>query len=236
MLIVHDGQSKFDGRPILGILTFNSRNRKTGPMAQLWILDREEPPHKAIKSGADSSICGDCKLRGKALGTRNKGRRCYVSTFQAPLSIWQAWKAGAYREPRKGELKAYLAFQALRLGAYGDPAALPLSLVRGLARMSARWTGYTHAWKRFSGLQAICMASVETRAESALARSLGWRTFRISSGIHDVDHGELLCPASPESGSIAFCASCELCSGSGLSAKSIANPGHGPMKGKGGQG
>ena len=59
--------------PIVAILTglrSPSANRKTGAMAQLWILSADESPVDASQSGADASVCGDCPLRWYAARAR----------------------------------------------------------------------------------------------------------------------------------------------------------------------
>ena len=50
-----------------------SRNPKTGPMVQLWILRADVHPMEAISTGTDSSICGGCKHRG----ANGRERSCY---------------------------------------------------------------------------------------------------------------------------------------------------------------
>ena len=64
------GPSPVDNEPIVLIATGLSRseskqskNTKTGPMVQTFILKQNEKPTDAIKSGGDESICGKCPLR-----------------------------------------------------------------------------------------------------------------------------------------------------------------------------
>ena len=80
------GSSAHNGRPIIAALTEGSSNVKTGNVDTLWILSADEEPHKAVKSGADESVCGNCPHRQGhgALGD------CYVQTFQAPLSVYRS--------------------------------------------------------------------------------------------------------------------------------------------------
>ena len=66
-----------------------------------------------------------------------------------------------------------------------------------------------------------------TQAESAWDR--GERTFRVISALDKLMKGkEVLCPASDEAGNKATCASCKLCGGNSVKAKSIAIVAHGP--------
>ena len=94
--ILFEGNSKLNGEPIVVIGTGfsdSSANTKTGDMVQTWILLQNEEPHKAIKTGADSAICGNCVHRGEWDGVRwVKSRTCYVKTFQAPLAVYRKYK------------------------------------------------------------------------------------------------------------------------------------------------
>jgi hypothetical protein len=66
------------------------------------------------------------------------------------------------------------------------------------------------------------MASVENRADRALAESMGWRTYRIRSRGSEVGAGEIDCPSSRG----VQCADCGLCNGAN-GAPSISIPAHG---------
>ena len=65
-VVLYNGPSLIDGAPIIAIacrITEASENSKTGAMIQTFILRRDIAPHLALKTGADSSVCGDCPLR-----------------------------------------------------------------------------------------------------------------------------------------------------------------------------
>ena len=204
-MIVYDGPSMLNGDPIVGIitgLTSVSSNPKTGAMAQLWILHQDEAPHLAVKSGKDASVCGDCPARNKW---------CYVQTFQGPRSVWAAWKRGSY--PPYDPL--LLQGKALRLGAYGDPAALPLSVLEEITKDVDMYTGYTHAWKYCDDrYQHFWMASCDSRSDTELAVERGWRSFRVCVDANDraLDR-EVVCPASGEADNILTCIKCRTCDG-----------------------
>ena len=94
-VVLYDGPSKIDGAPIIAIacrITEASNNGKTGAMVQTFIMRRDIAPHIALKSGDDSSVCGDCPLRPIYKGPT----RCYVRVYQAPLSVWNAYHRGRY--------------------------------------------------------------------------------------------------------------------------------------------
>ena len=119
-----------------------SDNRKTGDMLQVWILCKSEDPVTAIKSGLDRLICGNCRHRGHEVDGRfGVERTCYVNQGQAPLQIYNSWKAGNYSPLRS--LEGFTG-RKVRFGAYGDPTHIPLPLALAIAGVSSGWTGYTH--------------------------------------------------------------------------------------------
>lgn len=219
--VVYRGASALNGAPIVALLTgvaHASLNTKTGHMAQLWILPAAEAPHVAQQTGGDAAVCGDCPLRP---ATAAKGAaRCYVRTFQGPRATWERNRRapvdldGAARALASSGL-------ALRLGAYGDPAALPRVVVELLAAAASSVTGYTHQWRdaRRAWLASASMASVESVEDAEAARAKGWRTFRVLSQGASLGAGEVLCPN--ESHGVQ-CASCRLCGGARENVKSVA--------------
>lgn len=236
--ILYRGPSMLDGSPIVAIVTglrTGSSNAKTGNMLQTWILRNDVAPNVAIKTGADAAICGGCPLRGNATGDSVKGRGCYVTVHQAPLSVWKAYKRGVY--PDLSNQPALIAQagegRAVRLGSYGDPVAVPVSVWRSLTKWADRWTGYTHQWRSAAAVGAewkrLVMASVESHAGALEASMVGWRTFRVIASEDDLaSDAEVLCPASEEAGHKSSCERCGLCMGTtSRSRKSVAIVAHG---------
>src|SRR6056297_2847329 len=127
---VYRGPSALGGGDVVGILSLASRNRKTGNMAQLWILPADRSPLDALQAGENHGACGDCPLQGVYDGGagRMTGRVCYVNVGQAPAGVWRAFRAGRYPRYRRRVDAELLADRSIRLGAYGDPAALPDSI------------------------------------------------------------------------------------------------------------
>lgn len=211
-VVLYDGPSEIDGARIIMILTglaSGSANAKTGSMLQTWILRADRAPHHATKDGTDASICGDCIHRGDG-----RKRSCYVLVHNAPRSVWAAWGRGRY-PVADASMRAGIAsglFGSVRLGAYGDPAAVPVSAWSGL--VDHKRTGYTHQWRTAPALRPYVMASVDSEAEAIEARAAGWRTFRVAAA-GDVARmtGEVVCPASDEGGKRTSCDACGLCSG-----------------------
>lgn len=217
-LILYEGPSMLDGAPIVVIATGlkASRNAKTGAMVQTWILRQDRAPHVAVKDGSDAAVCGDCPHRPALAGS------CYVTTFQGPRAIWEAYTRGRY-QPLSDANRDWLWGRALRLGSYGDPAAAPLEVWQRFVRMGgpdATWTGYTHQWRtcdpKFS---ALLMASADSVAEGIMARAMGWRTFRVRQAWETLSDREFVCPASAEAGHKTDCASCKACGGTLAKAK-----------------
>ena len=63
-IVFYRGPSQIDGKPIVAVATLKSNNRKTGDMIQTWILRSMMSPIRALATGGDRSICGDCFHRG----------------------------------------------------------------------------------------------------------------------------------------------------------------------------
>ena len=103
----------------------STSNEKTGDMLQSWILLKDTAPHHAVKTGEDEAICGSCPLRPflKASRPAHLPRPCYVKTYQAPRSVWQAHKDKPVTPLEQA--RDMMLGRAFRYGAYGDPAAVP---------------------------------------------------------------------------------------------------------------
>lgn len=210
MLLYH-GPSALDGSPVVAIATGlerKSKNAKTGAMIQVWILAADVSPISAIMTGADVGICGDCPHRGP-LGKRS----CYVNVGKAPSNVWKKWQKGGYEQCQN--LKTFGRGRTIRIGAYGDPAAVPNKIWKTLVSCASGWTGYTHQWRSQTALRSILMASVDTKTEQLTAIARGWRTFRVSPTLVSASTPkEISCPASEEAGKRTTCLSCQLCNGS----------------------
>lgn len=217
--IAWEGKSWIDGSPIMAVVTLKTSNRKTGDMAQVWILRSDLDPVAAIKSGGDRSICGSCIHRGTDGFAQ---RSCYVDVGKAPLVIWRAAQRGAYsrfdyggsQTVQASRIANAIGRRAVRLGAYGDPAVLPDWVLQALTLKTQRHTGYTHQWRdlRAQHAKRFCMASCDTIAEVDAARADGWRVFYV--GTEQVaGHRSIVCPASDEAGHRTTCDRCGLCSG-----------------------
>ena len=116
-IVVYEGPSQIDGEPIVAIANGfkRSSNKKIGQMAQVWIIRSDMHPQDALKGHKDISICGDCKHK--------EFRSCYVNVMHGPASVYNAYKRGSYKKYTPEMIKFFHGMN-LRLGAYGDPAAV----------------------------------------------------------------------------------------------------------------
>lgn len=220
--VLWSGRSQFDDSPITVVVTHGSKNRKTGPMDQAWILRSDHHPLAAARSGADSAICGDCRHRGDG-----EHRSCYVTVQHGPAGVYRALKRNTYPFLPDDLAAVRMRRRFLRVGAYGDPAAVPAGVWLRLLPVLAGWTGYTHFWRRDQGLKVFLMASVDTEAEKVEAEEMGWRTFRVRQG--ELLPGEVVCPASIEGRHRLVCQQCRICAGlAGRGESSVAIFPHGP--------
>jgi hypothetical protein len=215
-VVLYRGPSLIDGGPIVAIATWRSQNSKTGDVPQVWILREDTPPLQAVKSGADRSICGDCPLRGRVIDGRSVGRACYVVLHQAPTAVWLAYRRGIYREVGTARLARLFAGAFVRLGAYGDPAAVPIHVWRAMLADARGWAAYTHRWKHGADLQTIAMASCESDADTREAVARGYRVFRVVAPGAARLPGHAACPASAEEGQRLTCQECRACNGNAL--------------------
>ena len=177
-------------------------------MVQTWIMLRDTPPHEAVKAGNDEGVCGNCIQRPSV------GGACYVKTFQAPLSIWRAYKRGNYNSVINLE---NLRGAELRLGSYGDPSAVPFDIWRNLIdKVQPRlMTGYTHqmSHKAFDKRMAeVCMISADTPKVALKAHAQGFRTFRMTTDTEQLLPNEIICPNDTDG---VKCIDCGLCDGAG---------------------
>lgn len=229
--LIYEGPSMLDDAPIFVAAVWGSSNRKTGDLVQTYIMRADLDPLEASKLGEDYSICGDCGHRGEpTLDPARKQaerRSCYVLLFQGPLNVYRQYERGVYRHADPQELGLG---QRIRLGTYGDPAAVPGSVWERLLASAKGWTGYTHQMGHATAAFKpwMTMVSADNLPTAQHAWSKGYRTFRIVSHTSELIKGkEVLCPASEEAGKKTTCMNCMLCGGSQQAARSVAIVAHG---------
>lgn len=242
-MIVWRGASLFDGAEVQVVLTglgARSRNAKTGGMIQASIMRPGSQPSREFGTPREVAVCGACPLRGQRDGDVWRERRvCYA--------WWAAWLLGQhaarYRTASLVEGRIACAGRLLRLGSYGDPAAVPFDVWNELIADVRGWTAYTHAWQTCDPrFRYLAMASVETRDDYLEAQRRGWRTFRTKIEGTMRYPNEIDCPARAErcdacrsksyqclacADRSLTCEKCRLCNGKSTLARNIVIDAHG---------
>jgi hypothetical protein len=233
-VVLYEGRSALTGDPIVAIanrIITASVNEKTGALVQSFIIRSDIDPLAATYSGADAAVCGDCQHRRTNQGT------CYVNVGRSVATVFGAYKRGRYALPNihydPRILPDLFRNKKIRLGTYGDPAAIPFSIWRAVTLYADAVNGYSHQWRNpaLQSLRTLCMASVDTPQEQKEAIALGWRTFRVRNATDPLLNYEIPCPASAEAGKKTVCETCKACGGLSAKAKTnIAIRAHGPTK------
>lgn len=237
--VIYEGPSLLTGEPIVCIATVHSGNGKTGDMVQTWIMLPEVDPITGNRIGADVAICGKCPSMGRPRPDADKGfaegRACYVELAHAPLSIYGAYRRGSYpRVVGHAAIAAVGAGRKVRLGAYGDPAALPSYINSSLISAAAGHTAYSHQseWQGSAFDASTMMVSADSLEAARAAWAMGARTFRVVGDLSEMVAGrEAPCPATDEirarTGKETQCVDCMLCGGAKVRAKSMVIVAHG---------
>ena len=183
-VVLWRGPSRLDGSPIQVVSSCSgrspSRNGKTGDVLQVSIMRRDVNPFTAWIQGLDGAVCPErCSHRSKS---RGGDATCYVNK----LKTKPAWLAASKREVTEESLTSFGSGALIRIGAEGDPSAVPLSVWCSLVSQSAGWYGYTADWRVLGpDWQRLFMASCVTPAEATQAMALGWRVFCSSAAPTD---------------------------------------------------
>jgi hypothetical protein len=236
--VIYRGPSLIDGSPIVAVAVLTSDNGKTGDMVQTYILRADMDPRDANRTGADLSICGNCPHRGKPGPLTHKpgeklasGRTCYVVIGQGPVIVYKGLLRNLYPDALDHDsIKKLGSGRTVRIGTYGDGAAVPAHVWRSLISESLGHTGYSHQmhWNGAAFDPSLYMVSADSEKAAKAAWSKGFRTFRIVSHVSDLKPNEISCPASAEAGKKTTCVNCKLCGGTSTkTTKSIAIVAHG---------
>lgn len=218
-ICVWQGPSLFDGKPIQVVLSSfdkDSENDKTGAMIQIYILPIDETPYQVFKSKAPT-VCGDCKYNGGGcyvrwsnIGHISKSARRNIGT----LDLGQSLCAGL----------------RIRVGAAGDPAAVPTYVWETLLKDADGFTGYTHSWKDCDPrLKDYFMASVDSSYENSVARIQKWKTFYVVESIEESPEDSIRCLAAKikNNGLHYQCVDCMKCTGNNKATQTIVEVLHG---------
>jgi hypothetical protein len=220
-VILYEGPSLLGNGADIAVLAINdSTNDKTGNMVQVYIVNRYVPPITAQKTQQDDVNCGDCKHRDKS---------CYVRVEQGVNAMYKGYMKGNYTKITEQEAIEWFRNKLVRMGTYGDPAAINGAQWRIWLQNCKENTGYTHQW-RTSDLKDLCMASTDTNEEYLEAKSLGWRCFNVMNENQEYPATKYMkCPASEEMGYTLQCWQCLACNGTQNGATSdVMIQAHGP--------
>ena len=212
--VIYEGQSLLNGRDIIVIASWDQDNPKTGYMIQSRIMYKHCYPVEAIQTNADACVCGDCPRRPFA---NNDLEPCYVNVAGSPTRDYEAWKYGDIVDDGQPNIP-------VRLGSYGDPAAVPIEVWDKLIG-DQKWTGYTHQWRSSPEYKRLCMASCDTLRETREAISLGWRTYSALTPEAYLASALASCPA--VNGEGKNCVDCMACFGAHSTRANIKIKEHG---------
>jgi hypothetical protein len=206
--VIYEGPSNLSNEDDIVVIATGfqrSRNRKTKGMIQIFIMPQSLRPIEAIEDGSDKSVCGDCFHR--------HARSCYVNPAHGPNHVYDAWIRGIYTTAGPSHLK-HFEDKDIRLGAWGDPAAVPVAIWDSILFRAKSWTGYTHSYKKADPkLRQYCMASCDTEEEADKAKAMGWKPFLVREEGEELPKGYFTCPASDEGGKRLICSECGVCNG-----------------------
>lgn len=214
-LVIWEGESLIDGSSIVLLMTglIYSTNRKTGNQLQTWIMRSDIHPIEAVKTGDDESICGSCSRRGQGKNTDTGIRTCYVAVHQSPTQVWRTYKNNDYARYNES-YNPFLNRRSLRMGSYGDPAAVPIEVWKNLIDVTYGHTGFTSQWRDeyAKPLKGLVQASCNSVEDMELAKSMGWKTYTSLPVGHPKVKGLLECRFKSSDGTIK-CEQCMLCDG-----------------------
>lgn len=173
------GPSAYNGEQIMVGVSFDSKNRKTGPLAGITVVPMNAKPTMALKNFArkidkiQSAVCTTCPLQG--------GNGCYVNT----MTVNHVWTS-LHKRLAADEYYpvALLAAHDVRFGVWGDCAVVPYDVLAPAIESlgGAVKVGYTHAWAESwidPRWKKVLMASVETDEQEERAIAAGWTPYRI---------------------------------------------------------
>jgi hypothetical protein len=143
--------------------------------------------------------------------------------------MWKLGKDAPFKSPEDISDISVQKKWPIRLGAYGDPAFIPIEVLISLhanpKTMKAKGgTGYTHQWKSVDhAYSEFLMASVDSLEEYLQAKAMQWRTFWVIKDFKEIQSSKVeqdvvQCAYYTKN---VQCDSCGLCSGWRSKAKDI---------------
>ncbi len=219
-MIISKEKSQFNSDDLNIVYTKKSSNSKTGNIPTIMFLCANHKPTEAVKNGADTANCGNCRL--KPINGNDKLNSCYVNKGFAPNSVYKAIERGNV----PSMLPNTDGIDCQRSGGYGDNASVSRATNFYIMSLAKTTLCFTHSYKDNVYLKAFSMASVHSKEEALHAQGLGFRTFRISdTACEKLLPNEMVC-VNFKNDKIQ-CKTCRLCSGlQRKGAKNIVIPKH----------
>jgi hypothetical protein len=234
--VMYEGPSLIGQGDIAVLATLQCANEKTGNMVQVWIVPKGTGTLEAVQAGQNSAACGSCPLQGSPYTqtikrrsgkteqiTRLRNRVCYVNLGRLDATVGKAYIRGRYAPYNRRIHERWLKGRNVRLGAYGDPAAMPDHLIEYLVSVGSGHTGYSHQlfWierQRADMLARHLMVSCHTLAQHEEAVRRGWRPFTVISEKQSPPVGAVECPFYTHG---VQCDTCQLCQGTSKNARPV---------------
>ena len=216
-ICVWEGASQFDGLPIQVILSgysIDSTNTKTGAMIQVYILPKNNTPYE-VYTESKPTVCGSCKYLGGG---------CYVRWS----NLGNIQKSGNRNFADLDLGQNLCAGLRVRVGAAGDPAAVPLWVWEHLLQDADGFTGYTHAWRDYPEYKKFFVASTDSKQETDEALEQGWSPFYVVEDWEEAPQESFQCLSSKQKNMFQnyTCIECMKCHG-GKTPKVIVEKLHG---------
>jgi hypothetical protein len=176
-MLLYEGPSLLDGTPIVVIATEDSNPKTGKMLFTWILRQDRPPEVAAYDGSDDAICgdCKFRALypipQGQAGDQRKaqQSRTCYVrlsheegaDEAMPPSEVWRKWKAGEFQDAATawnderlvgvwdcfdGHMQ-YRGPLPVRIGSYGDPAAVPTRVWAELVRYKKHWTGYSHFYK-----------------------------------------------------------------------------------------
>lgn len=215
------------------LITPRSFNTKTGDIPQVWIGST----HDEARASCDKA---KCPMRPWA---KEGAMSCYAWTGTSRMAFYSASKHNV-ADPDFDEVlrKSSRQAQAIRVGALGDPCAMPLTWWNKLKAAAGRFNmtilSYTHGWRDHPKLAGRTMASCDSVEQVLEAKAMGFQAAWATRDVGDLDKFVTLpdgsratvCPAiyAKAAGKAPVtCNQCRKCDGTNPNL-TIIFPDHGP--------
>lgn len=172
----------------------------------------------------DKASCFDCPFSFNM--NNNKSGGCYTHKGLQRMglnSMLKRLNKLVIEDYSEAKFKAFIKqvrikADLVRFGIYGEPILMPIEMVKKLASLGNKQTGYTHQWYTAKKEYAKYFMASVNNSNRIEAENKGWRCFVVS---HTKLEKTTVCPASKEASRKLTCSTCGLCNGIGQFTKNI---------------